>query len=45
MVGHRPILDDLGGIIVFESQRIFGGGAFEGDFADFRKRGLHGLGF
>jgi hypothetical protein len=26
---------------VFESQGILGGGAFVGDFADFRKSGIH----
>ena|ERR1700693_138280 len=43
MVRHRPVLDDLGGVVMFESQGSFGGGAFVGDFADFRKRGLHKL--
>ena len=41
MVGHRPVLDDFGRIVVFESQWIFGGGAFVGDFANFGKCGLH----
>jgi hypothetical protein len=41
MSGHRPVLDDFGGIVVFERQRISGGWTFIGDFADFRKCGLH----
>jgi hypothetical protein len=41
MSGHRPVLDDFGGIVVFEGQRVSGGWTFIGDFADFRKCGVH----
>ncbi len=41
MLSYRPALDDFGGIVVFEGQRVPGGWAFIGDFADFRKCGVH----
>jgi hypothetical protein len=41
MFSHLPVLDDPGGIVVFESQWILGGGTFVGDLADFWKCGLH----
>jgi hypothetical protein len=41
MFGHRPVLDDLGGIVVFEGQRVLGGWALIGDLANFRECGAH----
>ena len=41
MFGHRPALDDFGGIVMLESQRVLGGTAFVGDFIDFWKGGFH----
>ena len=41
MIGHGPTFDDFGGIVMFESERVLGGTAFVGDFADFWKGGFH----
>jgi hypothetical protein len=40
MVGYRLTLNDFEGFVVFECQRVLGGGAFVWDFGDFRKCGL-----
>ena len=41
MIGHGPTFDDFGGIVMLESERVLGGTAFVGYFADFWKGGFH----
>src|SRR5215469_5368097 len=37
MFRHRPVLDHSGGVVLLESQRVFGRWPFVSDSADFRK--------
>jgi hypothetical protein len=41
MFCHCPVFDHLVGVVVLESERVFGRWPFVSDFTDFRKRGLH----
>src|SRR5262249_22032200 len=41
MFCHRPVLDHFGGVVVLESEGVFGCRPFVSNFADFRKWGGH----
>ncbi|MBV8225118.1 MAG: hypothetical protein JO232_08020 [Verrucomicrobia bacterium] len=41
MFCHCPVLNHFGGVVVHESQGLFGRWPFISKFAAFRKRGLH----